>query len=96
MDDKITNQADRSLNQPRILQLLQAILALHETEIDGTLVDCGTCGDQLDCLAELIAAGQNPHQILPAICEHLRCCRDCNEEFQALLLVVMAEQTGKL
>jgi hypothetical protein len=79
------------MSQPRALQLLQQILALH-----GSDVDCECCGDQLECLAEMVAAGQDPRAILPAVQAHLECCADCREEFEALLCIVRAEQSGEL
>jgi hypothetical protein len=82
---------DQSTNQPRILLLLQEILVLHTSD-----VDCDCCGDQLECLAEMAAAGQDIKLILPAVQAHLECCADCREEFEALLCILRAEQAGRL
>ncbi len=75
---------------PRAVHLAQGILALHEAEID-----CEDCCDQLDCLAELIAKGHDSRDLLPAVQMHLECCADCREEFEALLVILRAEQAGK-
>ncbi len=82
---------DQPNNEPRMLVLLQEILALHESD-----VDCECCGDQLECLAELVAAGGDAKKLLPAVQAHLECCHDCREEFEALLAILRAEQAGDL
>jgi hypothetical protein len=78
-------------NQPRVVRLLSQILAMHESEID-----CETCNQQLECLAELVATGaHDPKKLLPAVQSHLDCCNDCREEFEALLAIIRAEQSGQ-
>jgi hypothetical protein len=74
----------------RVVQLVERILAMHEDEID-----CESCGQQIDCLAELVAVGHDPKMLLPAVQAHLECCRDCREEFEALLCILRAEQAGR-
>jgi hypothetical protein len=73
----------------RTLQLLREMLALHVNDID-----CETCGENMDCLAELVTAGEDPKKVLPAIYAHLRCCGRCHEEFTALVAVLKAQQCG--
>ncbi len=84
-------RSEQPTNPPRALLLLQEILAMHESD-----VDCECCGDQLERLAEMVAAGQDIKAILPAVQAHLECCADCREEFEALLCIVRAEQSGRL
>jgi len=81
-------------DQPnKALALLEKMMALHET--GANCVDCETCGEQIDCLAELVATGGgDPMELLPAVQRHLECCRDCREEFEALLAILRAEQSG--
>ena len=81
---------DQPTDDPRIVRLLQGILALHEAE-----VDCETCTEQIDCLAELVAVGYDPSKLLPAVQAHLDCCSDCREEFEALVCILRAQQSGK-
>ncbi len=89
MSDEV--KPDRPSNSPvRVVQLVERILALHESEMD-----CESCGQQIDCLAELVAVGQDPRLLLPAVQAHLECCRDCREEFEALLCILRAEQSGQ-
>ena len=87
MSDMKPSQAD----QPKLVRLLEQILSYHEADID-----CDTCGDQLECLAELVAVGHDPKKLLPAVQAHLDCCNDCREEFEALLCILRAEQSGEL
>jgi hypothetical protein len=82
----------QSAAQPKLVHLLEQMMALHEAGVD--CVDCQTCGDQIDCLAELVAGGYDPKTLLPAVQAHLECCRDCREEFEALLAILRAEQSG--
>jgi hypothetical protein len=81
---------DQPKTQPRVYVLLKQMLALHESEMD-----CQTCGEQLDCLADLIAAGTDPEKVYPAVQEHLSCCSSCMEEFKALITILKAEHDGR-
>ena len=83
-------KSGQPVKQPRLIRLLAEILSLHEAEID-----CDACGNQIDCLAELVAVGHDPNKLLPAVQAHLECCVDCREEFEALLAILKAEQAGK-
>jgi hypothetical protein len=81
------NDMDMGAEQARVFQLLQKMLARHESDID-----CATCGDRMDCLAELVLNGQTPQGALEAIQRHLECCRCCAYEFDMLVAVLRAEQ----
>ncbi len=74
-----------------ILTLVRAIFSVHEGELD-----CEGCDAEMPRLAELVQAGGDPSLLLPAVHEHLRLCRDCREEFEALLAIVRAEQADSL
>ncbi|HLY26517.1 MAG TPA: hypothetical protein VKQ72_09270 [Aggregatilineales bacterium] len=87
MNDNMPDQTQ----QPRVLRLLEEILSLHEASGN---CDCETCTQQLDCLAELVTSGHNAKELLPAVQDHLDCCQDCREEFEALLCILRAEQSG--
>ena len=74
------------------LQLLvEKIYSLHEAELD-----CESCDEQLDCIAELAAVGYEPSLLLPAVQKHLDCCSSCRETFRALLCILKGEQAGEL
>lgn len=76
----------------RLKRLITAIFNVHQTE----MIDCQTCADQFDCLIDLVNQGAKLRDLLPAVEDHLRCCPDCNEEFQALAAILRAETGGTL
>lgn len=57
-------------------------------------MDCNEYCEQIACLAERVAAGENIDQILPQFGHHLKYWRDCREEFEALVAVIKAERSG--
>lgn len=73
----------------RLLGVVQAIFDVHADE-----VDCAGCDAEMPHLAELINAGEDPSQLLPAVMAHLYRCGDCREEFDALVAVLHAESAG--
>jgi hypothetical protein len=73
-------------------KLVESIFTVHEDEEYG----CEDCGCHVDTLAELVAAGADLSRLLPAVQEHLRCCSDCREEFEALVAIIQAQSTGSL
>ena len=74
-------------------QLQKLIKNIFDIHSDGG-IDCEECCRQFNCLVELVAAGTELRQLLPAVEEHLSCCHDCREEFQALLSIIIAENRG--
>jgi hypothetical protein len=72
-------------------KLINAIFSDHQ----DICIDCETCSQQLNCLAEMVAAGVEVQELLPAVEDHLRCCADCREEYQALLCIMRAELNGQ-
>jgi hypothetical protein len=79
--------------EERLKRLLTAIFTVHQSDEP---LDCETCSQQFDCLVEMVDKGANLRDILPAVEEHLRCCPDCNEEFQALAAIIRAESSGDI
>ena len=53
---------------------------------------CSECLVQLDTFAEQTLAGKNPEEAIPLVQDHLTKCRDCREEFEALLAALKAVQ----
>lgn len=76
----------------RIQKLITVIFDTHP----GHEVDCEMCNREFACLAEQVAAGARIGDLLPHVEAHLQCCKDCREEFEALLAVIRAEQEGRL
>ncbi|MBN1811045.1 MAG: hypothetical protein JXA14_04335 [Anaerolineae bacterium] len=48
-------------------------------------VGCDECFEQLDRFVEMTLAGKNAAEAMPLVQDHLARCRDCREEFEALL-----------
>ena len=48
----------------------------------------------LDEFTEAVAPGQDVAKLMPLVQLHLEMCPDCREEFEALLRVVRATQSG--
>ena len=68
------------LDQVKLKNIVRAIANTHSHE-----VSCADCFAQLDAFAELVLAGKDAAAALPLVQEHLLHCRDCREEFEALL-----------
>jgi len=45
---------------------------------------------------EMARQGGDLRELWPAVEEHLNCCADCREEFNALMAIMQAENNGKL
>lgn len=66
--------------------LLRQIQATRPDEIG-----CNECFELLDIFADLVDAGHEAELIMPLIQHHINMCRDCREEFQALMASLAAE-----
>ena len=72
--------------EPAMLkQMVRAVAATRPDELT-----CGECFEQLDRFVEMMLAGKNAVEAMPLVEDHLRRCRDCREEFEALLTVLRA------
>lgn len=71
-------------------KLRQIIDAIFDTHLDN-IIDCESCERQFHCIADLVAQGADAAVLLPAVEEHLRCCRDCREEFNCLISILQAD-----
>lgn len=60
--------------------MLRAIIGTREDEIG-----CNECFDQLDEFIELKLKGKSPEEAMPLVQDHLKRCKDCREEYEALL-----------
>lgn len=57
--------------------------------------DCDECFDHVDQFAEMYARGEDAAAILPRVEKHLAQCRDCGEEYNALLSVLRSDVSGQ-
>ena len=80
------------MSQEQLNRLLQCLITTHEEDH----MDCESCGEQFECLAEQAALGADIRVILPAVEQHLACCPDCREEFEALVSIIRAENRGEI
>jgi hypothetical protein len=69
----------------RLKNMVRAILSTRPDEIG-----CEECFEQLDRFVELTLAGQDAAAAMPLVQEHLARCRDCRQEFEALLTALRA------
>jgi hypothetical protein len=69
---------------PAVLkQMVRVVLSTRSDEIG-----CEECFDQLDRFVEMTLAGKDATEAMPLVHDHLERCRDCREEFEALLKVL--------
>lgn len=64
----------------KLKRIMQGILSADPHEIG-----CGDCFRNLDAYVELVLAGENAAEGYPEVHDHLQRCRNCQEEFEALL-----------
>jgi hypothetical protein len=69
-----------TIDSRRIKQMVRSILTARSDEIG-----CDECLEQLDRFVEMELTGKNPAEAMPLVQDHLERCRDCHEEFEALL-----------
>jgi len=53
-------------------------------------IGCDDCFEQLNQFAEMVLAGTDVAEAMPLVQDHLNRCRDCREEFEALLAALRA------
>jgi hypothetical protein len=53
-------------------------------------IGCEECFEQLERFIEMKLAGKNAAEAMPLVQNHLDRCRDCREEFEALLTALRA------
>ena len=64
-------------------KLMQQIARTQQQELD-----CGEVFAVLDQYAEALLAGENEKEQFALVVQHLDLCRDCLEEYEALLSVL--------
>lgn len=74
-----------SLTPELVGSMVQGILSTRPDELD-----CDECFVELDMFAEVHLVGKNAAEALPLVQDHLNRCKDCREEFEALLLALQA------
>ena len=69
-----------TLDHQTLREMIRGIVTTRPDEIA-----CDNCFDKLDQFAELVLAGKDVSDAMPLIQHHLDHCKDCREEFDALL-----------
>ena len=59
-------------------------------DTDPDEIGCDDCFEQLDRFIEMELADKQVGEAMPLVEDHLRRCRACREEFEALLAVLRA------
>ena len=74
-----------TLEPAALKRIVRGIVTSHPDEIG-----CDECFEQLDRFVEMTLTGKNAAEAMPLVQDHLDRCRDCREEFEALLEAVRA------
>jgi len=74
-----------TLEPAMLKQMIRAVITTRPDEIG-----CDECFEQLDRFVEMRLAGKNAAEAMPLVQDHLERCRNCREEFEALLTVLRA------
>ena len=74
-----------ALEHTTLKRILLSALTARPDEIG-----CDDCCDQLECFAEMVLAGKSAAEAMPLVQDHLSRCKDCREEFEALLAALRA------
>lgn len=69
-----------NLEPEALKRLVRGVLTTRPDE-----VGCDECFEQLDRFVEMTLAGKSAAEAMPLVQDHLARCRDCREEFEALL-----------
>lgn len=56
-------------------------------------IDCEAAYERLNEYADMFVRGEDVSRILPAVHRHIEMCKDCREEFQALLRAIQAKRS---
>jgi hypothetical protein len=81
----LSPQPASELDPTVLKEMARGIAAARPDEIS-----CRECFEQVDQFVEMTLAGRNAAQALPLVEDHLGRCKDCREEFEALLTALRA------
>ncbi len=74
-----------ALNKDMLKGMVRGILSTRPDEIA-----CEECFAQIDLFVEKVLAGADAAAAMPLVQDHLNRCRDCHDEFEALLEALRA------
>ena len=76
---------ENGLDLETVKRMARGIASTHPGEIG-----CAECFEQMDQFVDLTLEGKNAAEALPLVQDHLERCRDCREEYEALLEALRA------
>jgi hypothetical protein len=79
------------LDRDTLKQIIHEVITTRPDEIS-----CGQCFDHLDHFAEITLVGKNASEAMPLVQDHLEHCRECKQEFEALLLALKGFESEPL
>lgn len=75
------------LSKDILKSMVEQISKTKENELP-----CDDVFELLDEFSEAVARGEDTSEMMPLVWHHLELCRDCLEEFEALLRILEAEK----
>jgi hypothetical protein len=81
----ISPRSPDSLDLEAVKRMARGIASTRPDEIG-----CAECFEQMDRFVDMTLAGTNAAEAMPLVQDHLNRCRDCREEFEALLAALRA------
>ena len=83
---EMTGTVKMSNSHEMIKDILEILKKTHDEELD-----CGEAYELLDQFVDAKTRGEDLSEVMPMVMRHLDLCRDCFEEYEALLRVIEAE-----
>jgi hypothetical protein len=80
-----SRESGSGLDPEALKELARGIATTHPGELS-----CDECFEQMDRFVEVTLAGKSAAEAMPLVQDHLSRCRDCREEFKALLAALQA------
>ena len=74
-----------NLDPTTLKRMVRSVLTTRPDEIG-----CDECFEELDRFVDMKLVGKNAAEAMPLVQDHLERCRDCCEEFEALLTALQA------
>jgi hypothetical protein len=74
---------EMTLDLDTLKQVVREVITTRTDEIG-----CQECFEQLDRFVEMSLFGRGAAKAMPLVQDHLDHCRDCREEFEALLSIL--------
>lgn len=71
---------DGQVDVDTVKRLVRGIATTRSDEIG-----CAECFEQVDRFAEMVLEGKDAAEAIPLVEDHLKRCKDCREEYEALL-----------